>query len=75
MEILIYLISFALWLMFMGASISLSDRYGRSCGLWLIVSILFTPILSIILLFIHGETNKHRQERIKEEEMWRKEAH
>lgn len=69
-----YAMIFILWLLFLNAVISKATSYGRTQGFWIIIAIIFTPIIAIILLLIEGETDEHRLQRIKEEEKVRREV-
>lgn len=53
-------------------SVSMAKKRGRSEIGWFILSFLFSPILGILLLTCLGETDSKREERIMQEEMWRR---
>ena len=49
-----------------------ADRKGRDKTFWIFVGIIFSPVIAAFLLFLYGESKKHRKERIIEEELWRR---
>lgn len=51
----------------------MADKRGRSYVGWLIFSMLFSPILGIILVACLGETEERRRDRILEEEEFKHE--
>ncbi|MDO5666016.1 MAG: hypothetical protein Q4G63_12285 [Bacteroidia bacterium] len=51
---------------------SMAKKRGRSQFGWFLFSFLFSPILGMIFLACLGETDQKRQEKIWEEEQWRK---
>lgn len=46
----------------------MSEQRGRSTGIWMLLSLIYTPFPIIVFLFFLGETDKKRRERILEEE-------
>lgn len=53
---------------------NLAERYGRSSVLYVILSLLFTPLLIIVYLLCAGETFEHRRMMIMLDEKYRVEA-
>lgn len=68
---LIVFLSFVLWCLTLAALIERIICYGRNFVWWLIVGIIFTPIVAILLILVFGETLEKRKQRIEEEEKWR----
>ncbi|MBF0650983.1 hypothetical protein IR083_19375 [Dysgonomonas sp. GY75] len=53
-------------------SVSMAKKRGRSEIGWFFLSFLLSPVLGMILLAFLGETDLKREERIMQEEMWRR---
>ena len=53
-----------------------SNRYAKRMGYsnagYLILSILGSPIVLLLVIYMQGETDEHRKKRIMEEEAWRR---
>ena len=47
-----------------------ANRLGREGGIWVFFSLLFSPILGAFALWLKGETDEHRKERIIQEKEW-----
>lgn len=71
-DILLAIMAIVLVLIFIGVifyiPITMAKSRGRSIFAWLLFSIIFSPILTIIILFFMGDTDKNRLKKIKEEE-------
>lgn len=55
-----------------GCASKLAVRLGRENGAWIFFSILFTPVLSIILLHCLGKTDEQEKNDFFEKKMWEK---
>lgn len=47
-----------------------ANRLGREGGIWVFFSLLFFPILGAFALWLKGETDEHRKERLVQERKW-----
>uniref|UniRef100_UPI003FF0DF25 hypothetical protein n=1 Tax=Bacteroides clarus TaxID=626929 RepID=UPI003FF0DF25 len=47
-----------------------ANRLGRDGGVWLFFSLLFSPLLGAFALWLKGETDEHRKERLIQEKEW-----
>ena len=52
-------------------TVSMANKRGRNQVIWFILAIIF-PIYAMFALFFLGETDEKREERIIEEEQWRR---
>lgn len=59
------------WLILLGAVGSYAKRLGRDSASWGVFSFFFSPLLGAFALWLKGETDEHRKERIIEEEDWK----
>lgn len=66
-----WLIILTLWIGGVGCTAAYADRLGRNGGAFSLLALFFSPIIAAFFLFMLGETNEHRKERIIEEERWR----
>lgn len=65
----IYVIVFLTYIIFVLNGInSYARRLGREGITWVFLGIIFTPIITFFVLYMKGETDTHRKERIIEEE-------
>lgn len=69
--LLVLILGFAFWCLTFAALIERVLNYGRNPIVWLIIAVIFTPIVAILLVLVFGETSLKRRERIEEEESWR----
>jgi|GEM_PF-1673493 len=51
--------------------VKMANRRGRSGILWFLFSLIISPFLSMLFLFLLGETDEKREERIIQEEILR----
>ena len=70
MEGVIVLFMFLLYVAICACVGAYANRLGRLTYLFVILSFLFTPLFTIIVLFLCGETKAHRRNRIEEEAQW-----
>ena len=47
-----------------------ANRLGREGGIWVLFSLLFSPLLGALALWLKGETDEHRKERLVQERKW-----
>ena len=47
-----------------------ANRLGRDGGVWVFFSLLFSPLLGALALWLKGETDEHRKERLVQERKW-----
>lgn len=60
-----------IWFILLGAISSYAKRLGRDEIGWVIFSIFCTPLAGAFALWLKGETDEHRKNRIIEEENWK----
>lgn len=68
----IFLLFIVVYSFILNAVMHYADRNGRDKTFWILIAIIFTPIIATFLLFLYGETKEHRKERIIEEELWKR---
>ena len=61
---------FVVYIVLIGCASKLAVRLGRENGAWVFFSILFTPVLGIILLHCLGKTDEQEKNDFLERKMW-----
>lgn len=72
MEFIIILIIALGWGLICSIPARMAQKRGRNYFAWLIISLVFSPIIAVILVLLLGETDERRIQKIIEEEEIRK---
>lgn len=69
--ILFLLIVITFLIVLLTIPVKMANRRGRSGIIWFLFSLIISPFLSMLFLFLLGETDEKREERIIQEEILR----
>lgn len=72
--LLFWVMIFIAYLLLLSAVYKYATRLGQERTTWVFISLFCSPVVGLIGLYMEGESDEHRKERIMEEEQWRKEC-
>lgn len=72
--VFVFVLVLITYAMLLGAVYKYAKRLGQERTTWVVISLFFSPVVGLIGLYMEGESDEHRKERIMEEERWRKEC-
>lgn len=72
--VLFWVMIFIAYVLLLSAVYKYATRLGQERITWVVISLFCSPVVGLIGLYMEGESDEHRKERIMEEEQWRKEC-